>query len=78
MQLLLEEVLKAEWSDSQAKAEPWDSGHDRQIEKKELEVLALKCRVLAAVYSDAFKNHLAITFFSHLDISFPSFSLTGL
>lgn len=65
MQLLLEEVLKAEWSDSQAKAEPWDSGPDRQIEKKELEVLALKCRVLAAVYSDASKKSLGYyVFFS--------------
>lgn len=50
---------------SSAKAEPWDSGHDRQIEKKELEVLALKCRVLGAVYSDASKKSLGYyVFFS--------------
>lgn len=36
--LLLEEMLTAEWSDIQAKAEPQDSGSDRQIERKEVEV----------------------------------------
>lgn len=63
MQLLLEEMLKAEWSDCQAKAEPQDSGHDRQMEKKEVEVLALKCRVLAAVYSDTCKMSLSYYIF---------------
>lgn len=38
VQLLLEEMLTAEWSDFQAKAEPQDSGSDRQIERKEVEV----------------------------------------
>lgn len=36
MQPLLEEMLTAECSDFQARAEPWDSGSNRQMERKEV------------------------------------------